>query len=129
MLTCKQFLDELSDYLDEDVDVAVRSRLEQHIQECPNCWVMCDTTKKTVQIYKGMDPYPIPPDVERYLFEPFFSTRSRGTGLGLYICRELCERYGASIDYRLRTPGDPTRNEFNVVMQRRPLDDNDASAT
>ncbi|HUP10069.1 MAG TPA: ATP-binding protein, partial [Caldimonas sp.] len=48
------------------------------------------------------DGTPIPADVEPYLFEPFFSTRSRGTGLGLYICRELCERYGASIEYRLR---------------------------
>ena len=46
-----------------------------------------------------------PQEVERYLFEPFFSTRSRGTGLGLYICRELCERYGASIEYRLRPDG------------------------
>jgi len=63
----------------------------------------------------------IPPDVERYLFEPFFSTRSRGTGLGLYICRELCERYGASIDYRLSPIGDIDRNEFFVVMRRRPL--------
>ena len=48
------------------------------------------------------DGTPITAEVERYLFEPFFSTRSRGTGLGLYICRELCERYGASIDYRAR---------------------------
>ena len=56
------------------------------------------------------DGAPIPPDVEPYLFEPFFSTRSRGTGLGLYICRELCERYGATIDYRLRAEGDgPTQ--------------------
>lgn len=75
----------------------------------------------TVRLSVASDGPPIPPDVERYLFEPFFSTRSRGTGLGLYICRELCERYGASIDYRLRTPGDPTRNEFNVVMRRRAL--------
>jgi two-component system sensor histidine kinase PilS (NtrC family) len=67
------------------------------------------------------DGAPIPPDVERYLFEPFFSTRSRGTGLGLYICRELCERYGASIEYRLRPPGELNRNEFLVAMQRRPL--------
>ena len=43
---------------------------------------------------------PIAADVERHLFEPFFSTRSRGTGLGLYICRELCERHGASIEYQ-----------------------------
>jgi len=63
----------------------------------------------------------IPAEVERYLFEPFFSTRSRGTGLGLYICRELCERYGASIDYRARAPGDPHSNEFFVVMRRLPL--------
>jgi len=68
------------------------------------------------------DGAPIPPEVEPYLFEPFFSTRSRGTGLGLYICRELCERYGASIDYRLRTVGEARRNEFFVDMQRRPLD-------
>ncbi len=60
----------------------------------------------------------ITPEVERYLFEPFFSTRSRGTGLGLYICRELCERYGASIDYRLRSEHERLRNEFVVVMQR-----------
>jgi two-component system sensor histidine kinase PilS (NtrC family) len=67
------------------------------------------------------DGPPIAPDVERYLFEPFFSTRSRGTGLGLYICRELCERYGASIDYRARPGGDPHPNEFFVVMRRQPL--------
>ena len=67
------------------------------------------------------DGAPIPADVERYLFEPFFSTRSRGTGLGLYICRELCERYGASIDYRLSPIGETDRNEFFVVMRRRAL--------
>jgi two-component system sensor histidine kinase PilS (NtrC family) len=62
------------------------------------------------------DGPPIPQEVERHLFEPFFSTRSRGTGLGLYICRELCERYGASIEYRLRPDGQ--RNLFLVVMRR-----------
>jgi two-component system, NtrC family, sensor histidine kinase PilS len=67
------------------------------------------------------DGAPIPPDVEPYLFEPFFSTRSRGTGLGLYICRELCERYGATIDYRLRAVGESQRNEFFVDMQRKAL--------
>ncbi|WP_372525260.1 sensor histidine kinase [Piscinibacter sp.] len=78
-----------------------------------------DDTK--VQLSVASDGAPIPPDVERYLFEPFFSTRSRGTGLGLYICRELCERYGASIEYRLRPPAEPNRNEFQVAMRRQAL--------
>ena len=64
------------------------------------------------------DGAPIPGDVEAYLFEPFFSTRSRGAGLGLYICRELCERYGARIDYRLLPPEEPRRNDFFVDMRR-----------
>ena len=64
------------------------------------------------------DGAPIPADVEAYLFEPFFSTRSRGAGLGLYICRELCERYGARIDYRLLSPEEPRRNDFFVDMRR-----------
>ncbi len=38
--------------------------------------------------------------VQRHLFEPFFSSESRSTGLGLYICRELCERHGAIIGYQ-----------------------------
>lgn len=43
---------------------------------------------------------PIEQGVQRHLFEPFFSSESRSSGLGLYICRELCARHGASIAYR-----------------------------
>ena len=69
MLTCKDFLHELSEYLDESIDPETRAKLERHITECPNCWVIADTTRKTIQIYKGMDPYPIPSDVEARLME------------------------------------------------------------
>ena len=69
MLTCKDFLNELTDYLDECLDAESRTKLERHITECPNCWVIADTTKKTIQIYKGMDPYPIPLDVETRLMQ------------------------------------------------------------
>jgi anti-sigma factor RsiW len=57
----------LSEYLDEALDTQTRYKLEEHIAECPNCWVIADTTKKTVQIYKGMEPYPIPIEVEARL--------------------------------------------------------------
>lgn len=82
MLTCKDFLHELSDYLDESVDAEVRSKLERHITECPNCWVIADTTKRTIQIYKGMDPYPIPPDVESRLMEALEKKRAGKAGGG-----------------------------------------------
>jgi two-component system sensor histidine kinase PilS (NtrC family) len=75
-----------------------------------------DEHKATLSV--DSDGPPIPPEVERYLFEPFFSTRSRGTGLGLYICKELCERYGATIDYRPGTAQDTHRNVFQVTMRR-----------
>lgn len=69
---------------------------------------------------------PIPADIERHLFEPFFSTRSRGSGLGLYICRELCERYGGRIEYRSARDRQPAGNEFRVMLRRMPRAGNEA---
>lgn len=87
---------------------AIRVRLESR-----------DDRHAVLMVLNGGDP--IAPEVEPFLFEPFFSTRSRGTGLGLYICRELCERYGASLDYRQRPPGEALCNQFVIVMRREPL--------
>ena len=69
MLTCKDFLRELSDYLDESLEAEIRSKIEAHIAECPNCWVIADTTRKTIKIYKGMEPHPLPADVEGRLMQ------------------------------------------------------------
>ena len=46
----------------------------------------------------------IPEPVRARLFRPFFTTSSHGTGLGLYIARELCRANQASLDY-VPTPG------------------------
>ncbi len=39
------------------------------------------------------------------VFEPFFTTQGTGTGLGLYIARELCEANGAQLDLLENSPG------------------------
>jgi two-component system sensor histidine kinase PilS (NtrC family) len=95
----------------------------RHASRAPGAIQLRLDSRRDAQAFLSLasDGALIPPDVEPFLFEPFFSTRSRGTGLGLYICRELCERYGATIDYRLRAEGVAQRNEFFVEMQRRAL--------
>ena len=69
MLTCKEFLAELNDFLDENTKAELRAKLERHLAECPNCWVVCDTTRKTIQVYKGMSgsACAIPEDVHTRL--------------------------------------------------------------
>ena len=41
----------------------------------------------------------IPGDIEDKLFEPFFTTGAEGTGLGLYIAKELCESNGGALEH------------------------------
>jgi anti-sigma factor RsiW len=69
LLTCKQFLQELNDYLEDVLDPESRAELQKHVSECPNCWVVCDTTRRTLRIYKGMEAQPLPRDVQSRLME------------------------------------------------------------
>ncbi len=69
MLTCKQFLQELNDFLDESLDPELRREIERHVTECPNCFVVCDTTKRTLRVFKGMEPHPVPPEVQQRLLQ------------------------------------------------------------
>ncbi len=70
------------------------------------------------------DGAPLEPVVERHLFEPFASSESRSSGLGLFICRELCERHGAEIVYERCTSERDGRavegNAFHVRLRRAP---------
>ncbi|HQX59052.1 MAG TPA: ATP-binding protein [Burkholderiaceae bacterium] len=57
------------------------------------------TPGRQVSLQVWSDGKPMEPSVRRHLFEPFFSSESRSTGLGLYICRELCDGHGALIGF------------------------------
>ncbi len=57
----------------------------------------------------------ISPEVEKRLFDPFFSTKETGTGLGLPIAARIVERHGGMLQYQTR-PGHGTT--FGVVLPR-----------
>jgi two-component system sensor histidine kinase PilS (NtrC family) len=51
-----------------------------------------------IELHVTDDGPGIPPAERGKVFEPFFTTHSTGTGLGLYIAKELCEANGASLE-------------------------------
>src|SRR5664280_1555359 len=57
----------------------------------------------------------ISPQVEKRLFDPFFSTKETGTGLGLPIAARIVEKHGGMLQYQTR-PGHGTT--FGVVLPR-----------
>jgi two-component system sensor histidine kinase PilS (NtrC family) len=62
----------------------------------------------------GDDGPGIPVELRSQIFEPFFTTRPGGTGLGLYIARELADANGATLELLPRSPG----AQFRITMRR-----------
>nr|WP_314621739.1 ATP-binding protein [uncultured Noviherbaspirillum sp.] len=60
-------------------------------------------TARRCELHVQDDGVAITPEVRAHLFEPFYTTSSKGTGLGLYLARELCMNNGAMLDYEYRS--------------------------
>lgn len=60
MKNCKEFLNELTDYLDGTMSEAVRAELDEHLHWCHDCHVVLNTTKKTIEIYRDNTIYELP---------------------------------------------------------------------
>jgi len=64
-------------------------------------FVVADLVDK-LELHVRDDGPGITAEVRAHLFEPFYTTSSQGTGLGLYMARELCLNNGALLDYEYR---------------------------
>ncbi|MGB9235412.1 MAG: zf-HC2 domain-containing protein [Terriglobales bacterium] len=62
-MKCTEFLNELTNYLDGALDDRTKSELEDHLAWCHNCYVVCDTTRKTIEIYRNSELYELPDDL------------------------------------------------------------------
>jgi len=66
-VTCSEFLKELTDYLDGVIDDRTKRELDDHLLWCHNCYVVCNTTKRTIEIYRGSELYELPDDLRTRL--------------------------------------------------------------
>ena len=66
-MKCTEFLKELNDYLDGAIDQRTKAELEEHLIWCKDCYVVCDTTKKTIEIYRDSQLYELPDDLRTRL--------------------------------------------------------------
>jgi two-component system sensor histidine kinase PilS (NtrC family) len=118
------------------IDVQVRSTLKflfdrQHLDQVlwnivRNALRYCRKNPGSIRIVVWPAPAPanllvdvhddgpgIPREAQAHLFEPFFTTHAQGTGLGLYIARELCEGNGARLEY----VENPSGGQFRINVK------------
>jgi two-component system sensor histidine kinase PilS (NtrC family) len=113
----------------DDLDVVFdRGHLNQIIWNLVrNAWQHCQKKEGSIRIVAragymgdavicelGDDGPGIPAELRGQIFEPFFTTRPGGTGLGLYIARELADANGSTLELLPRTPG----AQFRITFKR-----------
>lgn len=60
----------------------------------------------------------VPENIQAHLFEPFFTTENTGTGLGLYIARELAEANGAKLIYKALDSETNSGSQFIMHLKK-----------
>ena len=72
-MNCTDFLTELTDYLDGVLDDNTKSELDEHLAWCHDCFVICNTTKKTIEIYRDSILYELPEELRTKLHSAIMS--------------------------------------------------------
>lgn len=68
-MDCMNAIQEISSYLDSELDPELKRSLEQHLCSCRSCKVVVDTTRKTIELYCDGKLFELPIDVHRRLHE------------------------------------------------------------
>ena len=66
-MTCTDFLSQLTDYFDGQIDAELLAEVQKHVQECHHCEVVLDTTRKTISVYREHEIYEFPNELRERL--------------------------------------------------------------
>lgn len=90
------------------LDNALRHSLEQSQQSTARIRVMAASAAEKYYLDIEDDGPGVSEDNLPHLFEPFFTTAQGGSGLGLYLCQDLCQLNRAELSYRSKTAHRPS---------------------
>lgn len=116
----------------ETIVVFDRRHLNQILWNlCKNGWRHCRKSEgslklalhvnenaNTMRVEITDDGEGVPDNIQAHLFEPFFTTENTGTGLGLYIARELADANGAKLQYKAIESDDGFGSKFIMHLKR-----------
>ena len=66
---CRNAVNELSNYLDGELDEELKMTIQAHLGKCHHCHAVFDTTRKTIDLYCDGKLFPLPEDVRGRLHE------------------------------------------------------------
>jgi two-component system, NtrC family, sensor histidine kinase PilS len=76
--------------------------------------VVSDKSGQFIHLLVKDDGQGVDPKIQPHLFEPFMTTEKTGTGLGLFIARELAEANGAKLSYTTGAGG----TQFSLTVKK-----------
>jgi anti-sigma factor RsiW len=66
-MNCTDLLSHLSDYFDENLTAALRAEIQEHTAGCQHCRVVLNTTRQTIEVYKGNEIYEVSTELRERL--------------------------------------------------------------
>lgn len=69
MLNCKDCIQQISSYLEGEMEPELKRHLEEHLKRCHHCHVVFDSTRKMIELYCDGKLFPLPAEVRDHLHQ------------------------------------------------------------
>lgn len=68
-ISCPEVWREISNYVDDDVELPLRVRMESHLKACAHCKAVLDGTRNVVKLVADGVEYDLPEGFSKRLYE------------------------------------------------------------
>lgn len=66
---CNTIKEQLSEYIDGELDDGLCAAIQTHLADCDDCRVLVDTLRKTILLYRQQSSAAMPPGVKERLYQ------------------------------------------------------------